>query len=221
LLSVLMQALVLASTGLLSLGSMTIVILLLISEQAWRNGLGYALGYACAYTLIGSTAVLLGYRAGSVPGSGARFLPILMMVLGVVLLYLALRNGRRPPSGEQEPPRFFSTLDQITPLQAFGFGAVVSVFNVKNLALFMTAISVVVLSDIVLAEKMLITLLVVLVFCSSVLIPVLITLTCPGRAKDVLASIKEAVSRHRRAIGIWAPAVFGLLFLIKGITDIL
>jgi hypothetical protein len=63
LLPVLIQALVLASTGLLSAGSITLVILLLISERSWHNGLGYALGYTIAYTVIGVSAVVLGYRA--------------------------------------------------------------------------------------------------------------------------------------------------------------
>ena len=51
-LPVLIQALVLASAGLLSVGSITLVILLLISDRGWYNGLGYALGYTGAYTVI-------------------------------------------------------------------------------------------------------------------------------------------------------------------------
>jgi ABC-type sulfate transport system permease component len=63
LLPVLIQALLLASAGLLSAGSITLVILLLISDRGWHNGLGYALGYTIAYTVIGVSAVVLGYRA--------------------------------------------------------------------------------------------------------------------------------------------------------------
>ena len=56
------QALVLASAGLLSVGSITLVILLLLSDRGWHNGLGYALGYTCAYTIIGVSVVVFGYR---------------------------------------------------------------------------------------------------------------------------------------------------------------
>ena len=221
-LPVLIQSLLLASSGLLSVGSITLVILLLLSDRGWRNGLGYALGYTSAYTLIGVSAVVFGYRtAENNTGEPSLFLPILLMVLGTLLLWLALRNWRKPVSENQEEPRFFSIVDKITPLKAFGFGAMISVVNFKNLALFLTALSVVILSDLFLAEKIIITLLVVLVFCLSVIIPVVIYISFPKRAKDLLNSIRQFLNRHSRPIGIWAPLVFGLLLLIKGITDLL
>ena len=222
LLPVLLQALVLASSGLLSVGSITLVILLLLSDRGWRNGLGYALGYTSAYTLIGVSVVVLGYRAAeSNTGKPALFPTILLMVLGALLLWLGLRNWRKPVSENQGEPRFFSIVDKITPPKAFGFGAMVSVINFKNLALFLTALSVVVLSNLLITEKIFITLLVVLVFCQSVIIPVIIYLAFPYRAKDLLNSIKQFLNRHGRAIGIWAPLIFGLLLLLKGITQLL
>jgi threonine/homoserine/homoserine lactone efflux protein len=221
-LPVLIQALVLASAGLLSVGSITLVILLLISDRGWHNGLGYALGYIGAYTVIGVSVVIFGYRATeNRVEEPSLFFPILLMILGSLLLLLSLRNWRKPVFENQEEPRFFSVVDKITPLKAFGFGAIISVVNFKNLALFLTALSVVVMSDLILTEKLLITLLVVLVFCLSVIIPVVIYIAFPKRAKDLLNSIRQFLNRHSRAIGIWAPLVFGLLLLLKGISDFL
>ena len=219
---ILIEALLLASSGLLSVGSITLVILLLISDQGWRNGLGYASGYISAYTIIGVSAVVLGYRsAESNPGDPGLFLSILLIVLGSLLLWLALRNWRKPISDEKEEPRFFSIVDKINLPKAFGFGATVSVMNFKNLALFLTALSVVIVSDLLIVEKIIITLLVVLVFCLSVIIPVVIYLAFPKRAKKLLNAIKQFLNRHRRVIGIFAPLLFGLIFLLKGITGLL
>ena len=219
---VLIQALLLASSGLLSVGSITLVILLLISEKGWRNGLGYALGYISAYMLIGISAVLLGYQvAGDSSEEVGLFLPSLLMFFGCLLLYLAVRNWRKPVSESQEEPRFFSIVDSITPLKAYGFGAMVSVINFKNLALFLTALSVVIVSSLLLSEKIVITVLVVLVFCLSVIIPVVIYLAFPKRAKKILNDIKQFLSRHSRPIGIWLPLVFGLILLVKGMTELL
>jgi len=221
-LPVLIEALILASAGLLSVGSITLVILLLISDRGWHNGLGYALGYTSAYTVIGVSVVVLGFRAtGNESREPSLFLPILLLVLGTLLLWLAFRNWRKPVSDEQKEPRFFSIVDKITPLKAFGFGAMISVINFKNLALFFTALSVVIVSDLILTEKIFITLLVVLVFCLSVIIPVVIYLAFPKRAKELLSGIRQFLNRNSHSIGIWAPFVFGLLFLIKGITDLL
>jgi len=222
LLPVLIQALVLASAGLLSIGSITLVILLLISDRGWRNGLCYALGYTSAYTLIGVSVVVLGYRTTENNTAGSSlFLPILLMILGTLLLLLALRNWRKPVSENKEEPRFFSIVDKITPPKAFGFGAMISVVNFKNMALFLTALSVVILSDLSITEKIFITLLVVPVFCLSVIIPVTIYISFPKRAKDLLNSIKQFLNHRSRPIGIWAPFVFGLLLLIKGVTELL
>jgi len=219
LLTVLIQSLILASAGLLSVGSITLVILLLISDRGWHNGLAYALGYISAYTVIGVSAVVTGARvAEKGDGETGLWLPILLMVLGALLLWLSWRNWRKPASESREGPRFFAIVDKITPPKAFAFGATVTVINFKNLALFLTALSVVILSDLLSVQKIVITVLVVLVFCLSVIIPVLIYVAFPRRARDLLNRLKDTLERHSRPIGIWAPLIFGLLFLLKGMT---
>lgn len=218
---VLAQSLLLASSGLLSIGSITLVILLLLTDRGWRNGLGYALGYISAYSLIGVTVILLGYRvAEKSADEPGLFFPILMLVFGTLLLSLAYRNWRKPVSEKQEEPRFFSIVDKITPTKAFGFGALVSVINFKNLALFLTATSVVVLSELPITQKIITSLLVVLVFCLSVIIPVVIYLSFPKRAKEILDAIKKFLNRKSRPIGIVAPLIFGIILLTKGLLDL-
>jgi threonine/homoserine/homoserine lactone efflux protein len=218
----LLQSLILASAGILSVGSITLVILLLISDRGWHNGLGYALGYTSAYTVIGVSVVTLGYRTAENNTDEPNIvLPIIMIVLGSLLIWLSLKNWRKPAPQKKKEPRFFSIVNKITPLKAFGFGAMVSVINFKNLALFLSALSVVILSDLLITEKITITLLVVLVFCLSVIIPVLIFVIFPQKANHVLNGIKETLEKNSRPIGIWLPLLFGLIFLLKGITGLL
>ena len=221
-LTVLVQSLVLASAGILSVGSITLVILLLISDRGWKNGLAYMLGYVSSYTLIGVSVVVAGYHAtGNNTGKPSIISAILLIVLGTLLLWLSLRNWRKPATESSTEPRFFSIVNKITPFKAFAFGALVSIINFKNLALFMSALSVVILSNLLIAEKITITLLVVFVFCLSVIIPVFIYVSFPQRANSLLEGIKQSVERHSRSIGIWLPFIFGILFLIRGITTLL
>lgn len=220
--SVLLEALLLALSGLISIGSITIVIILLLSERGWHNGLGYALGYTSAYALIGIMAITLGNQfVGINPREVSLLQPILFLILGIVFILLALRNLKNPIKEINTNHRFTTILDTITPLKAVGFGAIISVVNFKNLTLFLSAISIVIISKLAIIEKIIITFPVVLVFCLSVIIPVLIYIAFPKRSKNILSSFKKFLMDHNRPIGIWVPIVFGFLLLVKGLTDLL
>ncbi len=220
---VLIQSLVLASGGILSFGSITIVILLLLSEQGWRNGIGYVLGYVGAYTVIGVSAVVLNYSytATETPAEEPSLVgSIVLIILGLLLLWVSWRNWRKPPSIEKQPPRLFTLLDKITPAKAFVIGAVVTVVNFKNLAIFMSSISVLLVSDLVLPSKLLIVLLDVLVFCLAVIVPVGIYFAFPETAGVRLNWIKQTLDTYSRPVGIWMPLIFGCIFLILGAKDL-
>ncbi|GAB5494304.1 MAG: hypothetical protein Phog2KO_45190 [Phototrophicaceae bacterium] len=223
--TVMLQSLALASGGLVSVGSITIVILLLISDKGWLNGLGYMLGYVGAYTVIGVSAVMLSYNyttSTDTNSDSSNIIPtILLCLMGCLLLYLAFRNWRKAPSTEKKPPRLFKILDSITPIRAFAFGAMISFINVKNLAIFMSAVSVLLLSDLSLSAKILIVLLDILVFCTSVIVPVGIYLLFPNGAYEKLNWIKATLETYSRPIGIWIPLIFGFIFLVQGIRGLL
>lgn len=215
------QAILLASGGILSIGSIMIVILLLISDGGWRNGLAYMVGYVTAYTLIGLSAVLIGFNdaTGEADGGG-QVGPILWSLLGILLLWMALRNWRKPPDVAQEPPRIFAILDNITPIKALVFGAVVTVLNFKNLAIFLSAVSIVLVSELPLPEKIMIVLCVVLVFCAAVIAPVLVYLSFPQQAYQRLNRLKEFLESRSRPIAIWVPLLFGLIFFMRGVSSL-
>lgn len=77
------------------------------------------------------------------------------------------------------------------------------------------------LSNLVLAEKLIGAVLVSLVFCLSVILPVLIRVVFPRRSQAVLTWTRHALEAHRRGIGIWVPLVFGVVFLSRGIGGLL
>ncbi len=222
---VLLEALVLAAAGIAAIGSITLVTLLLTSQSGWTSGLGYAVGYTGAYTVMGLAVILLGNDPATGSGGGRGTLgSVAITVLGGVLLVVAVRNARRPAaeSAPASPPgRLWRMVDGATPFRSLGVGVLVSIINVKNLAIFLSAVSVLHLSDLTLAEKLLGVVLVTLVFCLSVLLPVLIRVLFPRRSQTALAWIRRVLEEHRRTIGIWVPLVFGVLFLSTGIGGLL
>jgi len=206
----------------LSVGSITIVILLLLSDHGLRNGLAYMLGYVGGYMLIGVSVTLVGYTvAENSSAEEGILLPILLIILGMLLLFLSQRNWRKPPSENNENPRLFTIIDKITPPKAFAFGALVTVINFKNLAIYLSAVSVSLVSDLPLPSKIIIVFLDALIFCTFIIVPVLIYILFPKRADSLLNRLKQALETHSRPIGIWVPLIFGLIFLIRGIIEIL
>ena len=217
-LTVLVQSVALASVGLFSPGSITMVILLLMSGKGWRNGVGYALGYVSMYTLIGATAILLGVgSAETASDEQSLTTSIVLTILGLLLLTLGLRSWRKPPSENSTGSRFSTILDKITPIRAFGFGSLVSIINFKNLAIFLTSLSILLVSDLAIPTKLIILIPLVLVFCMSVIMPILIYVAFPTRANEYLTRIKQTIEKYSRPIGIWLPIIFGALLLLRGL----
>ncbi|MCA9996192.1 MAG: GAP family protein [Anaerolineales bacterium] len=222
--SVFLQSLALASVGLIAPGSITLVILLLMSDHGWRNGVAFASGYIVMYSLIGAVMLLLGGNwAANGPTEQSLTTSFILLGLGIVLLAVSIRNWRKQPSVPQkeEPSRFAKLVDSITPLKAFGLAVIVSVVNVKNLTIFLSAVSVLLLSDLLLATQLTMLVPLVLLFCTSVITPVAIYLFFPDRASDYLNRIKDTISRYSRPLGITVTLILGCLFLYRGISGLL
>ncbi|RMG24242.1 MAG: hypothetical protein D6732_23975 [Methanobacteriota archaeon] len=218
LVAVLVEALILASSGLISVGSILIVILLLISERGLKNGIGYVAGYIFGYSLISTGMILLQQRTANQGGSSSNMtFNYISIFFGLVLLYLAFKNFRKQPDLEKkEDPKLFRILDGITPVKAFSLGLVVTILNFKNLALFLTSISVVAFSGLSISEKIFAAVLVIIVFTISVMTPVFIYLLFPTRGREILETIRDALKRHSRPISIWGPLIFGVILLFRG-----
>lgn len=219
-LTVLLQSLALASVGIISPGSITIVILLLMSSRGWHNGLAYMFGYVSMYSLIGVLVLVLGVQrsADNAPSEQTLTTSIFLIALGLLLLALTIRNWRKPAAEKSDQPsRFSKIIDSITPLKAFGFAATIAVINLKNLAIFLSAVSVLLLSNLLLPTKLTILVPLVLTFCTSVIAPVIIYVAFPKRANEYLTRIKQTIDNYSRPLGLVMPLILGILLLYRGI----
>ena len=213
---VVLQALLFASSGMLSVGSITIMVILLMDDSGMGNAVAYMTGYFSGYLTIGILAVSLVYhpvqlRANPVFG-------ILTVTIGILLVYMGLRNIRKQGTGEES--RIFRVIEEITPRRAFLTGAVVTVINFKNLTLFLTAVSVIVVSDLDLGQRILLVTAVAVMFCIVLTIPMLVYTVFPTRRTEVLKGIRDWLNRHGRGISIVVPVVFGVIFIVRGVVQL-
>ena len=96
-----------------------------------------------------------------------------------------------------------------------------AIINFKNLAIFLTAVSVLLLSNLPLPTQLTILIPLVLIFCTSVITPVAIYLAFPQHAHNYLGRIKQTIDRYSRPLGIAVTLILGLLFLTRALSGVL
>lgn len=215
----LLPALALALTGAAAAGSMLVVTALLATDGGRANALGYLGGYLGAYTAIGLAVVAGDVDAGAwTSGDAGRAGPVVMMVLGLLLMAAGARTALRPrpEPGKRGGGPTAGILDRATPARAFGLGVAVAFVNVKNLALYLTAVAVLQASDVSAARKLAAAPLVALTFCLAVFVPLAIDVAAPARSGRALAALRRGIERYGRRLGAWLPLVVGVVFVVRG-----
>jgi threonine/homoserine/homoserine lactone efflux protein len=135
------------------------------------------------------------------------------IVFGVLLLLLALRNGRsRPaPGDEPEMPRWMAGINEFSPGKAFGLAVLLGGLNPKNLIL--AAAAAAGLAQLGLGTTDVVVSLIVFVAVGSLTIagPVAYYLLGGDRAREQLDSMRDWLGVHN-------AAVMTVLFLFFGST---
>lgn len=113
------------------------VVLMLTSGKARANAVAFLLGW---FVAVGGVALVVALLAGSAaPDSGgpAGWVAWVKIVLGLLLLFVAVRQWRGRPRGDVEPPapRWMAAIDSFTPVKALGLAVLLGAVNPKNLLL--------------------------------------------------------------------------------------
>ena len=216
----LVSALVVALGGAAAVGSIVLVTTLLASRGGRSTAVGYVLGYLGSYTTIGLTVVAADADpAVWTSGDAGLVGPVVVLVVGLALVALGLRTALRPRS---EPARadaggWINVLDRATPVRTFGLGVVVAFVNVKNLALYLTAVAVLQASDLTVDRKLAGVPLVALTFCLAVFVPLAIDVVAPLRSERLLVALRRGIDLYGRRLDAWPPLVVGACFMVRGV----
>jgi hypothetical protein len=214
-----LEALVIASAGMLAIGQTALTLVLLGSAGGLKSAAAYAAGMFGVLLAFGEGALVLGSRLQiqEMGGDWSSATGWFSVVLGMALLVAAIRTWRRPQSPTQRRPRLLELLDSANPLRLLGLGALVGTFNVKNLAAYLTAVDVVVRARLPLTQGSLAVLAVTVVFCSCVLAPIGLRLLGGASAQAPLAALRAALERHHRPLALGMLILFGSAFVARGV----
>jgi threonine/homoserine/homoserine lactone efflux protein len=179
------------------------IVLMLGTPRARANGPAFALGWLVGLTVVGAIVlVVAGGNATDDTGQPATWVSVLKLVLGVLFLLIAAKQWRgRPKAGEEAPmPKWMQAIDTFTTGKSFGFGALLSGLNPKNLALTIAAGAAIAQTDISGGQEAGVLAIFVLVGSLTILAPVVIYFAMGARAAQILEATKEWMAAHNAAI---------------------
>jgi threonine/homoserine/homoserine lactone efflux protein len=196
-------------------------VLLLGTPRGRVNGSVFVLGCAFGTALVGTVVLVLASGASaSEDGAPATWVSVLQLVLGLLLLFLALKQWRgRPRGSEAAPtPKWMNALDAFGPPKAFGAGIVLTALNPKNLVLTVAGAAAIAQTGIPAGEQAVALAVFIAIACLGVATPVAITLFVGDRAAAMLAELKDWMARNNAVIMVVILSLLGVKLIGDAIS---
>jgi hypothetical protein len=143
---------------------------------------------------------------------------VALTVLGILLLITAIKKWLKEPDPDAPPPKWLAMLDGLTPLRALLFGAGFVLIAPKLWVFVLGAIGAIGEAQLGRAASTRVFLLFILLAQSLLLLPILLRLLMPQRARSLLASLGDWMKRYNDPIVIGISLIFGALFLYQGVS---
>jgi hypothetical protein len=204
--------LVLALGGSIAPPLLVLTILFLGSRRPLPNAGALALGYFTVCAVIGISGLVLFGGAGDAISTIGR---VTSVAVGALLIVLGLKSLLGSP--DPSPPGWLEKIDNSSPSRAFALGMALFPLQVKNLAIFVACLNLIIASSLGTEESIVALALVLLVFALPVLALTGLYATAPRRATSMLGSLQAWMSKHNRAITTVIGFVFGAFFLVRGL----
>jgi hypothetical protein len=205
---------VLAIGGSIAPPLLLLTILFLGSRRPLPNASALALGYFSTCAVIGISGLLLFGGAESTVSTVGR---LISATIGALLIVLGLRSLLVSPDPDASPPRWMESIDSMSPPRAFGFGMALFPLQVKNLAIFVACLNLIIASSLSPRGSIVALMVVLVVFAIPVLALIGLYAAVPQRASTMLGSLQAWMGKNNRAITVALCFVFGTFFFLRGI----
>lgn len=194
------------------------VILMLGTPKAKTNGPAFGLGWILGLTAVSALVLALTSGADTPDSTSSDGTNSTLVVLGVVLLVVAVRQWRKRPGPGEEPelPSWMATVDSFAAPKSFALGILASAVNPKNLALTAAAAASVSLSGADAEEAAAAMAVFVVIASLSVVGPVVLYLVAGDRVAPKLEGIKTTMAGHNNVIMAVICLVLGAKLIADG-----
>ncbi len=206
-----------AAGGWFSPVPMLVQLLLLSTPGGMRRTLTFCVGLFTTYAIVGAGAILIGGELQAT-GDGGRswYGSAGLLTLGVFFLLGLVKNLVRPPEGPIEPPKILEKLDGLGALGTGLIGGAVVFASLKNLALVLSAISVILDTPGPFTESASIFVLFLMLFVSGISWPFILFVVFAGRAGPLLVRARAWLESNQLLVGNVVFLIFGVAFTAQG-----
>jgi Na+-driven multidrug efflux pump len=164
--------------------------------------------------VIGISGLVLFGDAGSAISTVGE---VISVAVGALLIVLGVRSLLGSSDPDASPPGWLESIDNSTTSRAFGLGMALFPLQVKNLAIFVACLNLIIASGVGTEESLVALGLVLLVFALPVLALTGLYAAAPQRASSMLGALQVWMGKHSRTITVVICFVFGAFFLIRGL----
>ena len=205
---------VLAIGGSIAPPLLLLTILFLGSQRPLPNASALALGYFTTCAVIGISGLLLFGGAESTVSTVGR---VISATVGALLIVLGLRSLLDTTDPDASSPRWMESINYMSPPRAFGFGMALFPLQVKNLAIFVACLNLIIASSLTPQDSIVALGLVLAVFAIPVLVLIGLYAAVPQLASTMLGSLQTWMGKNNRTITVVLCLVFGTFFLGRGL----
>ncbi|HFE44432.1 MAG TPA: hypothetical protein ENJ18_02915 [Nannocystis exedens] len=211
------KALAVATGGVLSFGSILLVIVLLSSKGGLKKASAYVAGYGGTYLLVGLVwfaALGQGGVLADDPSGQGQVVGWAKLALGLLLLGIGVRTWQKGPDPEAEPgSAMLQKLDAMSWPGLFGAGVLIVVVNVKNAAVFLSALSLLAQAKLEIVARTVALSALVAVFSGVLVLPIVLVVLFRRRAMPWLQASRRWIEGSMRPLSIAVALLFGALFV--------
>jgi hypothetical protein len=165
--------------------------------------------------VIGILGLILFGGAESVVSTVGR---VISATIGTLLIVLGIRSLLHSPDPDVPPPRWMESINSMSPPRAFGFGMALFPLQIKNLAILVACIELIIASSLSPQGSIAALMLVLVIFAIPVLVLIGLYAAVPQRASTTLGSFQTWMGNNSRAIMVVLCFLFGAFFLLRGLS---
>jgi len=196
---------------------------MLLSPKAKATSLGFMLGWICGIVVALIVFVVL---ASILPQSESdEPQPIaggVKILLGVLMIFLSLRQWRARPHDDVEPPMptWMSAIDSMTAGKGFGLGFLLSAVNPKNLLMAAAAGVTIGSAPLSVSSALAVAIVFTVVAACSVTVPVVAYLVASRAMAGPLESLRGWLVHNNATVMAVLLLVIGVSVIGKGIGNL-